>query len=84
MTSPGSGTCSPCPAHPCIYTLNDVTRHQWNSSFEAYEIGHLRSGADVHPGPHDMRELLAFAHKTHRNLNDTDLVHMECVLPLCL
>lgn len=51
--------------------------HAWNSNFDAYEIQHLRSAADVHPGPHDMRELLAFAHKTHRNLNDYDLVYMN-------
>ena len=49
---------------------------EWHKNFEAYRIPHLRSAADVHPGPHDMRELLAYAHITHRNLNSHDLVNM--------
>ena len=45
-------------------------------NFAAYKIPHLRSPADVHPGPHDMRELLGFAHVTQRNGNDFDLTTM--------
>lgn len=49
---------------------------EWHKNFAAYRIPHLRSAADVHPGPHDMRELLAYAHLTHRNLNEYDMVNM--------
>jgi hypothetical protein len=50
--------------------------HEWRRNFAAYQIAHLRSDAGIHPGPHDFRELLAFAHVTHRNSNDYDLVNM--------
>ena len=35
---------------------------EWHRNFAAYQIAHLRSDAGIHPGPHDMRELLGFAH----------------------
>ena len=33
---------------------------EWHHNFAAFRIQHLRSAADVHPGPHDMRELMAY------------------------
>lgn len=52
---------------------------EWDRNFEAFRIPHLRSAADVHPGPHDMRELMVFADLTHKSLNSHDLVHMAAM-----
>lgn len=48
----------------------------WHQNYAAFGIDHLRSDMSMHPGPHDVRELLAFAHVTKRTREGQDLLRM--------